>query len=82
MSQIREILQNTLLLKVFQFNNKKKRLKNCQNPEEPKKTGGQMECDMRDGNLAKKKKGNLNKVRSLVNANILILIHLLIFVPY
>ena len=38
MSQLREILQNTLLLKVFQFNNKKKRLKNCQNPEEPKKT--------------------------------------------
>ena len=37
---------------------------------------------MRDGNLAKKKKGNLNKVWSLVNANILILIHSLIFVPY
>ena len=55
MSQLREILQNTLLLKVFQFNNNKERLKDCHNPEEPKKTGGQMECDMRDGNLAKTK---------------------------
>ena len=55
MSQLREILQNTLLLKVFQFNNNKERLKDCHNPEEPKKTGGQMECDMRDGNLAKAK---------------------------
>ena len=55
MSQLREILQNTLLLKAFQFNNKKERLKDCHNPEEPKKTGGQMECDMRDGNLAKTK---------------------------
>ena len=53
MSQLREILQNTLLLKVFQCNNNKERLKGCHNPEEPKKTGGQMECDMRDGNLAK-----------------------------
>ena len=55
MSQLREILQNTLLLKVFQFNNKKERLKDCHNPEEPKETWGQMECDMRDGNLAKTK---------------------------
>ena len=54
MSQLREILENTLLLKVFQCNNKE-RLKDCHNPEEPKKTGGQMECDMRDGNLAKTK---------------------------
>ena len=53
MSQLREILQNTLLLKVFQFNNNKERLKDCYNREKPKKTGGQMECDMRDGNLAK-----------------------------
>ena len=55
MSQLREILQNTLLLKVFQFNNNKERLKDCHNPDEPKETGGQMECDMRDGNLAKTK---------------------------
>ena len=55
MPQLREILQNTLLLKVFQFNNNKERLKDCYNPEETKKTGGQMECDMRDGNLAKAK---------------------------
>ena len=55
MSQLREILQNTLLLKVFQCNNNKERLKDCHNLEEPKKTGGQMECDMRDGNLAKTK---------------------------
>ena len=54
MSQLREILQNTLLVKVFQFDNKE-RLKDCHNPEEPKKTGGQLECDMRDGNLAKTK---------------------------
>ena len=54
MSQLREILQNTLLLNVFQFNNKE-RLKDCHNPEEPKKTGGQTECDMRVGNLAKTK---------------------------
>ena len=54
MSQLREILQNTLLLKVFQFDNKE-RLKDCHNPEEPKKTGGQMECGMRDGDLAKTK---------------------------
>ena len=40
---------------MFQFNNNKERLKDCYNPEEPKKTGGQMECDMRDGNLAKAK---------------------------
>ena len=32
MSQLREILQNTLLLKVFQFNNKE-RLKDCHNAE-------------------------------------------------
>ena len=55
MSQLREILQNTLLLKVFQCNNNKERLKDCHNPEEPKKTGGQTECDMRVGNLAKTK---------------------------
>ena len=55
MSQLREILQNTLLLKVFQFNNNKERLKDCHNPDEPKETGGRMECDMRDGNLAKTK---------------------------
>ena len=55
MSQLREIFQNTLLLKVFQFNNKKERLKDCHNPEEPKKTGGQMECHMRGGDLAKTK---------------------------
>ena len=55
MSQLREILQNTLLLKVFQFNNNKERLKDCYNPEEPKKTGGQMERHMRSGNLAKTK---------------------------
>ena len=55
MSQLREILQNTLLLKVFQFKNNKESLKDCHNPEKPKKTGGQMECDMRDGNLAKAK---------------------------
>ena len=54
MSQLREILQNTLLVKVFQFDNKE-RLKDCHNPEEPKKTGGQMECGMRDGDLAKTK---------------------------
>ena len=55
MSQLREILQNTLLLKVFQFNNNKERQKDCHNPDEPKERGGQMECDMRDGNLAKTK---------------------------
>ena len=55
MSQLKEIFQNTLLLKVFQFNNNKERLKDCHNPEEPKKTGGQTECDMRVGNLAKTK---------------------------
>ena len=55
MSQLREILQNTLLLKVFQFKNNKERLKDCHNPEEPKKTEGQTECDMRVGNLAKTK---------------------------
>ena len=55
MSQLREILQNTLLLKVFQFNNKKERLKDCHNPEELKKTWGQMECDIRDGDLPKTK---------------------------
>ena len=55
MSELREILQNTLLLKVFQFNDNKERLKDCHNPEEPKKTGGQMECHMRGGNLAKTK---------------------------
>ena len=55
MSQLREILQNTLLLKVFQFNNNKERLKDCHNPEEPKKTRVQMECDMKDSNLAKSK---------------------------
>ena len=55
MSQLTESLQNTLLLKVFQFNNNKERLKDCYNPEEPKKTGAHMECDMRDGNLAKAK---------------------------
>ena len=55
MSHLREILQNTLLLKVFQCNNNKERLKDSHNPEEPKKTGGQMECDMRVGNLAKTK---------------------------
>ena len=55
MSQLRESLQNTLLLKVFQCNNNKERLKDCHNLEEPKKTGGQMECDRRDGNLAKTK---------------------------
>ena len=27
----------------------------CHNPDEPKETGGQMECDMRDCNLAKTK---------------------------
>ena len=54
MSQLREMLQNTLLLKVFQCN-KKERLKDCHNPEEPKKTGGQIECHMRGGNLAKTK---------------------------
>ena len=53
MSQLREILQNTLLLKVFQFNDNKESLKDCHNPEEPKETGGQTECDMRNGNLAK-----------------------------
>ena len=55
MSQLREILQTNLLLKVFQFNNNKERLKDSHNPEEPKKTGGQMECHMRGGNLAKTK---------------------------
>ena len=55
MSQLREILQTTLLLIVFQFYNNKERLKDCYNPEEAKKTGAQMECDMRDGNLAKAK---------------------------
>ena len=55
MSQLREILQNTLLLKEFQCNNNKERLKDCHNPEEPKKTGGQTEYDMRVGNLAKTK---------------------------
>ena len=55
MSQLREILQNTLLLNVFQFNNNKERLRDCHNPEEPKKTWGQMECGMRDGDLAKTK---------------------------
>lgn len=55
MSQLREILQNTLFLKVFQFNNNKERLKDCHNPEELKKTRGQMECDMRNGDLAKTK---------------------------
>ena len=55
MSQLREILQNILLLKVFQFNNNKEMLKDCNNREEPKKTGGQMECDMRRGKLAKTK---------------------------
>ena len=55
MSQLKEIFQNTLLLKVFQFNNNKERLKDCHKPEEPKKTGGQTECDMRAGNLAKTK---------------------------
>ena len=55
MSQLREILQNILLLKVFQFKNNKEMLKDCNNREEPKKTGGQMECDMRGGNLAKTK---------------------------
>ena len=55
MSQLREILQITLLLKAFQLNDNKERLKDCHNPEEPKKTGGQMECHMRDGNLAKTK---------------------------
>ena len=55
MSQVKEILPNTLLLKVFQGNNNKGRLKECHNPEERKKTGGQIECDMRDGNLAKTK---------------------------
>ena len=55
MSKLRESLQNTLLLKVFQCNNNKERLKDCHNLEEPKKTGGQMECDRRDGNLAKTK---------------------------
>ena len=55
MSQLREILQNTLLLKVFQFTNSKERLKDCHNPEELKKTWGQMECDIRDGDLAKTK---------------------------
>ena len=54
MSQLREILQNTLLLKVFQFNNNKERLKDCHNPDEPKERG-QMECDLRIGNLAKTK---------------------------
>ena len=55
MSQLREILQNTLLLKVFQFTNSKERLKDCHNPEELKKTWGQMECDIRDGDLPKTK---------------------------
>ena len=55
MSQLREILQNTLLLKVFQFNNNKQRLKDCHNAEEPKKTGGKMECDIMDGKVAKTK---------------------------
>ena len=55
MSQLRYILQNTLLLKVFQFNDNKESLKDCHNPEEPKKTRVQMECAMRDGNLAKTK---------------------------
>ena len=55
MSQLTESLQNTLLLKVFQFNNNKERLKDCHNPEEPKKTGGQTECDRRVGNLARTK---------------------------
>ena len=55
MSQLREILQNILLLKVFQFNNKKEMLKDCNNPEELKKTWGQMECDIRDGDLPKTK---------------------------
>ena len=55
MSQLREMLQNTLLLKVFQFNDNKERLKDCHNPEEPKKTGRQIECHMRGGNLAKTK---------------------------
>ena len=53
MSQLREILQNTLFLKAFQFNDNKESLKDCHNPEEPKETGGQMECDMRNGNSAK-----------------------------
>ena len=52
---MREILQNILLHKVFQFNNSKEMLKDCHNPEEPKKTGRKMECDMRGGNLAKTK---------------------------
>ena len=55
MSQLREILQNTLLLKVFQFNNNKQRLMDCHNAEEPKKTGGKMECDITDGKVAKTK---------------------------
>ena len=54
MSQLRESLQNTLLLKVFKCNNKE-RLKDCHNLEEPKKTGGKMECDITDGKVAKTK---------------------------
>ena len=53
MSQLREILQNTLLVKAFQVNDNKERLKDCHNPEEPKKTGGKMECDIMDGKVAK-----------------------------
>ena len=55
MSQLREILQNILLLNVFQFNNNKESLKDCKNREEPKKTGGKMECDIMDGKVAKTK---------------------------
>ena len=33
----------------------KESLKDCHNPEEPKKIGGQIECHMRGGNLAKTK---------------------------